>query len=205
MLSYKGIQKSVLNGSLGEAIELTYQLFPGILERNSNLLFALKVRQFIEMINQATSRTSSLSTDNSNEPIVNKSNNHTNNNHNHSENSSSSANGVNVQNSTITTNNNNHNSNTSSNNNEKSSINSDNNHHNNSNNNSNNNNAAISTMIVDSDDVSQATDGKSQFKNGFENGLGHNQDYDNEDCDEFAYKNHSNNNEEEMGKEKFYF
>jgi len=192
------IQKSVLNGSLGEAIELTYQLFPGILERNSNLLFALKVRQFIEMINQATSRTSSLSTDNSNEPIVNKSNNHTYNNHNHSENSSSSANGVNVQNSTITTNNN-HNSNTSSNNNEKSSINSDNNHHNNSNNNSNNNNAAISTMIVDSDDVSQATDGKSSFKNGFENGLGgHNQDYDNDECDEFAYKNHSNTNEEEM-------
>lgn len=47
------IQKLVLNGSLGEAIDLTYQLFPGILERNSNLLFALKVRQFIEMINNS--------------------------------------------------------------------------------------------------------------------------------------------------------
>jgi hypothetical protein len=47
----------VLNGFLGEAIELTYQLFPGILERNSNLLFALKVRQFIEMINTATRAT----------------------------------------------------------------------------------------------------------------------------------------------------
>ena len=44
------IQKQVLNGQLSEAIELTYQLFPGILERNPNLLFALKVRQFIEMI-----------------------------------------------------------------------------------------------------------------------------------------------------------
>ncbi|CAF0758366.1 unnamed protein product [Brachionus calyciflorus] len=48
------IQKSVLNGSIDESIELTYQLFPGILERNPNLLFALKVRQFIEMINNAT-------------------------------------------------------------------------------------------------------------------------------------------------------
>jgi len=47
------IQKLVLNGNLGEAIDLTYQLFPGILERNSSLLFALKVRQFIEMINSS--------------------------------------------------------------------------------------------------------------------------------------------------------
>jgi hypothetical protein len=47
------IQRSVLNGDLEEAINLTYQLFPGILERNKNLLFALKVRQFIEMINNA--------------------------------------------------------------------------------------------------------------------------------------------------------
>lgn len=51
----KGIQKLVLNGNLGEAIDLTYQLFPGILERNSNLLFALKVRQFIEMISSSNS------------------------------------------------------------------------------------------------------------------------------------------------------
>ena len=42
-----------MSGNLEEAIELTYQLFPGILERNKNLLFALKVRQFIEMINNA--------------------------------------------------------------------------------------------------------------------------------------------------------
>ena len=42
-----------MSGNLEEAIDLTYQLFPGILERNKNLLFALKVRQFIEMINNA--------------------------------------------------------------------------------------------------------------------------------------------------------
>jgi hypothetical protein len=62
------IQKSVLNGRLGEAIELTYQLFPGILENNSNLLFALKVREFIEMINSAAnSDSNSASTDISND------------------------------------------------------------------------------------------------------------------------------------------
>lgn len=55
------IQKQVLNGQLGEAIELTYQLFPGILERNPNLLFALKVRQFIEMIYNVNPKTSSSS------------------------------------------------------------------------------------------------------------------------------------------------
>jgi hypothetical protein len=70
------IQRSVLEGNLDEAIELCYQLFPGILERNKNLLFALKVRQFIEMINNAhnnsnnnglvdDSNTSTNSTDNS--------------------------------------------------------------------------------------------------------------------------------------------
>ena len=50
----------MLNGNLEEAIELTYQLFPGILERNKNLLFALKVRQFIEMINNATTMNNSM-------------------------------------------------------------------------------------------------------------------------------------------------
>lgn len=49
------IQNSVLSGRIAEAIQLTYQLFPGILEKNSNLLFALKVRQFIEMINDVNS------------------------------------------------------------------------------------------------------------------------------------------------------
>lgn len=49
------IQNSVLSGRVAEAIELTYQLFPGILEKNPNLLFALKIRQFIEMINDVNS------------------------------------------------------------------------------------------------------------------------------------------------------
>lgn len=36
---------------MGEAIETTQQLYPGLLERDSNLLFMLKCRQFIEMVN----------------------------------------------------------------------------------------------------------------------------------------------------------
>ena len=59
------IQRSVLNGNLEESIELTYQLFPGILERNKNLLFALKVRQFIEMINNAHSENGNSNNGNS--------------------------------------------------------------------------------------------------------------------------------------------
>ena len=46
-----GIQKLVLAGRLGEAISDTEKLYPGLLERNSNLLFMLKCRQFIEMLN----------------------------------------------------------------------------------------------------------------------------------------------------------
>jgi len=46
-----GIQKLVLVGRLGEAIELTDQLYPGLLEHNANLLFMLKCRQFIEIVN----------------------------------------------------------------------------------------------------------------------------------------------------------
>ncbi|KAG8442368.1 hypothetical protein GDO86_011241 [Hymenochirus boettgeri] len=45
------IQKLVLSGRMGEAIETTQQLYPNLLERNPNLLFTLKVRQFIEMVN----------------------------------------------------------------------------------------------------------------------------------------------------------
>ncbi|XP_048867593.1 ran-binding protein 9 [Brienomyrus brachyistius] len=45
------IQKLVLSGRMGEAIETTQQLYPSLLERNPNLLFMLKVRQFIEMVN----------------------------------------------------------------------------------------------------------------------------------------------------------
>ncbi|XP_029951928.1 ran-binding protein 10 [Salarias fasciatus] len=45
------IQKLVLAGRVGEAIEATQQLYPGLLERNPNLLFMLKCRQFVEMVN----------------------------------------------------------------------------------------------------------------------------------------------------------
>ncbi|KAM9807952.1 ran-binding protein 10 [Neosynchiropus ocellatus] len=45
------IQKLVLAGRVGEAIEATQQLYPGLLEHNPNLLFMLKCRQFLEMVN----------------------------------------------------------------------------------------------------------------------------------------------------------
>ena len=41
----------VLAGRMGEAIDTTHQLYPGLLERRANLLFMLKCRQFIEMVN----------------------------------------------------------------------------------------------------------------------------------------------------------
>ncbi|MEE6464919.1 hypothetical protein FKM82_006404 [Ascaphus truei] len=45
------IQKLVLAGRMGEAIETTQQLYPSLLEKDPNLFFTLKVRQFIEMVN----------------------------------------------------------------------------------------------------------------------------------------------------------
>lgn len=36
---------------MGQAIEQTIRLYPGLLESNQNLLFMLKCRQFIEMVN----------------------------------------------------------------------------------------------------------------------------------------------------------
>lgn len=45
------IQKLVLAGRMGEAIDTTHQLYPGLLDRRANLLFMLKCRQFIEMVN----------------------------------------------------------------------------------------------------------------------------------------------------------
>lgn len=45
------ILKLVLAGKMGEAIERTFKLYPGLLENNQNLLFMLKCRQFVEMIN----------------------------------------------------------------------------------------------------------------------------------------------------------
>ncbi|XP_076652591.1 ran-binding protein M isoform X2 [Halictus rubicundus] len=49
------ILKLVLAGRMGEAIELTSRLYPGLLERDTNLLFALKCRQFVEMVNGSDS------------------------------------------------------------------------------------------------------------------------------------------------------
>lgn len=45
------IQKLVLAGRMGEAIEMTQRLYPGLLESNPNLLFMLRCRQFVEMVN----------------------------------------------------------------------------------------------------------------------------------------------------------
>ncbi|XP_029033306.1 ran-binding protein 9 [Osmia bicornis bicornis] len=52
------ILKLVLAGRMGEAIELTSRLYPGLLERDPNLLFALKCRQFVEMVNGSDSEIS---------------------------------------------------------------------------------------------------------------------------------------------------
>lgn len=40
----------MLAGRIGEAIETTQTLYPGLLERNPDLLFLLKCRQFVEMV-----------------------------------------------------------------------------------------------------------------------------------------------------------
>lgn len=45
------IHKLVLMGKMGQAIEQTMHSYPGLLESNENLLFMLKCRQFIEMVN----------------------------------------------------------------------------------------------------------------------------------------------------------
>jgi hypothetical protein len=55
------IQHLILDGHTTDAIEKTKELFPTLLN-NKNLLFALKVRQFIEMINGTESEISSPST-----------------------------------------------------------------------------------------------------------------------------------------------
>ncbi|CAH1640494.1 unnamed protein product [Spodoptera littoralis] len=45
------ISKLVVAGRIGEAIEVTRALYPGLLDRDHDLLFLLKYRQFIEMVN----------------------------------------------------------------------------------------------------------------------------------------------------------
>uniref|UniRef100_A0A8C9T4T2 RAN binding protein 10 n=1 Tax=Scleropages formosus TaxID=113540 RepID=A0A8C9T4T2_SCLFO len=56
------IQKLVLAGRVGEAIDATQQLYPGLLEHNPNLLFMLKCRQFVEMVNGTDSEVRCFST-----------------------------------------------------------------------------------------------------------------------------------------------
>ncbi|KAF7272654.1 hypothetical protein GWI33_014593 [Rhynchophorus ferrugineus] len=70
------IQKLVLSGRMGEAIEKTSKLYPGLLENNQNLLFMLKCRQFVEMVNGSDIEvchrkcgTSSLTTPRSGSPV----------------------------------------------------------------------------------------------------------------------------------------
>ncbi|KAJ8717516.1 hypothetical protein PYW08_005915 [Mythimna loreyi] len=45
------VSKLVVSGRIGEAIEVTRALYPGLLERDVDLLFLLKYRQFVEMVN----------------------------------------------------------------------------------------------------------------------------------------------------------
>lgn len=45
------IMKLVMAGKMGQAIMHTLNSYPGVLENNKNLLFMLKCRQFIEMVN----------------------------------------------------------------------------------------------------------------------------------------------------------
>lgn len=47
------VQQLVLSGKISEAIRLTNRLCPNLLNNNPNLLFALKCRQFIELISGA--------------------------------------------------------------------------------------------------------------------------------------------------------
>lgn len=70
LLLLSGIQKLVLSGRMGEAIETTQSLYPGLLEQNPNLLFMLKCRQFVEMVNGTDSevRPAKISNSRSNSP-----------------------------------------------------------------------------------------------------------------------------------------
>lgn len=45
------ILKLVMSGRMGLAIEHTLRSYPGLLENNQNLMFMLKCRQFVEMVN----------------------------------------------------------------------------------------------------------------------------------------------------------
>jgi len=64
LIIYSEILKLVSTGRMGEAIEMTNKLYPGLLESNRNLLFKLKCRQFVEMVNGTDSEVTSHSRDN---------------------------------------------------------------------------------------------------------------------------------------------
>lgn len=49
--SRQKILKLVMNGRMGLAIDHTIRSYPGLLDKNQNLLFMLKCRQFVEMVN----------------------------------------------------------------------------------------------------------------------------------------------------------
>ncbi|CAK1584973.1 unnamed protein product [Parnassius mnemosyne] len=49
------ISKLVLSGRIGRALEATRRAYPGLLERDPDLLFLLKCRQFVEMVNGSDS------------------------------------------------------------------------------------------------------------------------------------------------------
>ncbi|XP_037961708.2 ran-binding protein 9 isoform X2 [Plutella xylostella] len=51
------ISTLILSGRIGEAIELTRLLYPGLLERDEELLFLLHCRQFVEMVNGSDGET----------------------------------------------------------------------------------------------------------------------------------------------------
>lgn len=49
--TFSEILKLVQMGRIGQAIEQTTRAYPGLLESNQNLMFMLKCRQFVEMVN----------------------------------------------------------------------------------------------------------------------------------------------------------
>lgn len=59
------IQKLVLAGRMGEAIETTQTLYPQLLDAKPDLLFTLKCRQFVEMVNGTDSEVRNNSNSNS--------------------------------------------------------------------------------------------------------------------------------------------
>lgn len=58
--SISEILKLVMSGRMGLAIEHTLRSYPGLLENNQNLLFMLKCRQFVEMVNGSDFEVNSL-------------------------------------------------------------------------------------------------------------------------------------------------